>query len=190
MNLKSPECSWAFLLKESIKSKKFEHSFKLFQRMQEDSIRPDRYSFLALLKSCVELQCIERGRVIHIEITKEGLEKDVFVGGTLVDMYVKFGSLGEAREVFDKLEAHDVVSWTALITGYAENGFNEETFDCLRRMQSNGVFPNATTYFCSLKGCSNSAGSKKGYKLHAEIVKDGYETHLFVGSTLVDMYAK
>lgn len=31
--------------------------------------------------------------------------------------------------MFDKMSVRDLVSWTSMISGYAQNGFNSETFE-------------------------------------------------------------
>ena len=44
---------------------------------------------------------------------------DVFVLSALVDMYAKCGSTGDARQVFDEMSQKNMVTWTAMIVGYA-----------------------------------------------------------------------
>ena len=40
------------------------------------------------------------------------------------------GSLEEARDIFDNLRVHDVVTWTTLIVAYIEHGHGEEALKC------------------------------------------------------------
>ncbi|KAH9328534.1 hypothetical protein KI387_000642 [Taxus chinensis] len=51
------------------------------------------------------------------------------VANALIDMYAKCGSMHKARELFDKVPQRDVVSWNAMIAGYAQNGFVEEAVE-------------------------------------------------------------
>ncbi len=46
----------------------------------------------------------------------------MFSGNSLVDMYAKCGSMDNACKVFNKMPSHDVVSWNALLGGYAMHG--------------------------------------------------------------------
>ena len=185
--IRMPENHCVFDIKAAIESGKFDQAIHIFL---EYSIHPDRKSLFLLLKACAKLRSIERGRAIHAESVKHGMERDLILGTILVDMYAKCGFLVDAQEIFDELAVHDVVSWTALISGYAENGLNEETLKCLVRMQAENISPNCVTYICTLKGCGNLEEIDMGYGLHAEIIKEGFEKELFIGSTLVDMYAK
>jgi pentatricopeptide repeat protein len=47
--------------------------------------------------------CVEEGRCAHQQIIQSGLESDVFVGSSLVDMYAKCGSIEDARKVLKEM---------------------------------------------------------------------------------------
>jgi pentatricopeptide repeat protein len=47
---------------------------------------------------------LKRARVsVHVQIVQSGLESEVFVGSSLVDMYAKCGSIEGAWRVFNKM---------------------------------------------------------------------------------------
>eukprot|EP01018_Ginkgo_biloba_P024571 Gb_15499 [translate_table: standard] len=62
---------------------------------------------------------LEVGKQVHAYVIKVGLESGVCVGSALVDMYVKCGRIEDAQNMFDIMPEHDMVSWTAVILGYA-----------------------------------------------------------------------
>eukprot|EP00250_Pteridium_aquilinum_P032060 c44900_g1_i1 orf=1-327(+) len=106
-------------------------------------------------------------------------------------MYAKCGLLKRAQEVFDSLLARDVVTWTALIAGFAKNEHGKEALKCFDHMQDEGVCPNAVTYVCCLKACGSIKALDKGREIHAKIEKEGLlGTNLALGNALVDMYVK
>ena len=84
------------------------------------------------------------------------LKKNSVLGTALVDMYAKCGSLEKAREVLEELPFRDVVSWSALIAGYAQQGQQHEALKCLEQMQCEGLSPNDITFLCVLNACSQS----------------------------------
>lgn len=90
------EHSWIALILGYIECRQTQHSLKLYEKMQEDSIRPSTHSLIALLKACARLKDVERGWEIHVQITQKGFENDLFVSNSLIDMYAKCGSLSEA----------------------------------------------------------------------------------------------
>jgi pentatricopeptide repeat protein len=124
-----------------------------------------------------------------VDDDNDDCDDDAFVKSALVDMYAKCGSLADARYVLDTVNARSLVSWNALIGGLAEHGSHgKEALECLEEMQSEGTFPDAITYVCSLRACARLVES--GRKLHGEIAKDGLEADRYVGIALIDMYAK
>ena len=77
-------------------------------------------------------------------------------------MYAKCGSLEEAEVVFGKLLVQDVVSWTALITGYALLGDSEHVFYTIDRMIETGAKPDIITLMSVLNACSQGGLVEKG----------------------------
>eukprot|EP00250_Pteridium_aquilinum_P021360 c25097_g1_i3 orf=437-2410(+) len=160
--------------------------------VQVNYTQTDPCNFVALLKACARLKDLKKGREIHLVINRNArLKKDPFVCSMLVNMYAKCGFLAEAQEVFDVLPFQDVVTWTALIAGYVQNGNGKEALNYYEQMQLEGVSPNAFTLSCILKVCGSLGGTNKGRQIHAMIASDeALHTNLFVVSALVDMYAK
>ncbi|MCO5594541.1 hypothetical protein L7F22_048573 [Adiantum nelumboides] len=106
-------------------------------------------------------------------------------------MYAKCGNLTCAHQIFDELVEHDVVPYTALITGYAQHGHGEEALICFDHMQSGGLFPNAVTFAGMLKACADMGASERGVALHTEIVRRGLlGDDIVLGNALLDMYFK
>eukprot|EP00250_Pteridium_aquilinum_P007377 c17107_g1_i1 orf=314-1012(+) len=160
------ECSWNSLIVGYVKCGKFQRALVMYEEGQKALLHPNEYAVAALLKACTELLDFHTGFEIHTEISRMGLlEYDLFVGNTLVDMYMKFGSLAEAQVVFDALPAHDVVSWNVLIAGYVKHDCGEEALSLLKLMQLKGISPNVVTFVSSLKACSIAAAIDKGQEI-------------------------
>ena len=160
------------------------------ERMHKDGVSPNDLTFISSLKGHDSSKDIHFVQDIYTDVSKEGLERDPLVGSALVDVYTKCGSLAEAQMIFDKLLKKNVISWTALISGYVENGLGSEALTRLKEMEVDGVSPNDVTYVCSLKACGLIGALDKGRQIHADLVVEGFEDDLFVGNTLVDMYAR
>ncbi|MCO5567788.1 hypothetical protein L7F22_021484 [Adiantum nelumboides] len=165
-------------------------ALKCFDQMQKEGMTPGASTFVCSLKAIILLGAVEKGQHFHTEIIKEGWESNDYIGSSLVDLYAKCGLLSEAQAVFDELPERDVVSWTALIAGYAEHGFGEEALHCLERMDSDGVPQNKVTLMFGLKACSIIGDMNRALEMHSNIVMAGHECHLLIANTLVDAYAK
>eukprot|EP01018_Ginkgo_biloba_P030112 Gb_36460 [translate_table: standard] len=186
--------SWTGMISGYVEHGYCQEALELFRQMQKASSTPNQFTFNTVLRACVALKAPEQGKQVHARIFKIGIESDIFVGSTLIDMYVKCGnvcnSMAYARHVFDKMPTQDVVSWTAMIGGYARNGYGHTAMELFDGMQCAGIKPNQFTFASALTGCETCEDLQQGKQLHVVILKSGYQSNVFSGSALVDMYAK
>ena len=123
---------------------------------------------------------------IHEHVIRSGLDSDVVVGSTLLDMYAKCSNVEDARRVFDRLRSRNVVTWNALISGYVLNGLGHNALKLLKEVPE----PNKVTYICSLKACTQTEDLVQGKRLHQQVIYKGLESDVIIGNTLIDMYSK
>ncbi|XP_057834595.2 pentatricopeptide repeat-containing protein At2g33680 [Cryptomeria japonica] len=162
----------------------------LFSQMQKADMKPSEFSFGSVLRSCASVQAQEQGNQVHAQALKLGFSSDTFVAGALVDMYAKCGNIEDARQMFDTMAVRDVVSWNALIAGYAQNGHVQEALEVYRDMQKSNVKLTQFAISSVLQACAGVAALEQGKQVHAQAVKTGLELEMFVASALVDMYPK
>eukprot|EP01018_Ginkgo_biloba_P037445 Gb_29869 [translate_table: standard] len=162
----------------------------LYHQMQEEGIQPDNFTFSFVLKACADLSALPQGKNIHSHIIKTGFQPDVFVETGLIDMYVKCGSIENARQAFDKKSQENVVSWTAIIGAYALCGHAVEALKFFNRMQLVDVKPNPVTMVNVLSACAHLGDMQQGKLIHACVIKSGFESNFYVETALIDMYAK
>ncbi|KAH7301425.1 hypothetical protein KP509_23G025800 [Ceratopteris richardii] len=106
-------------------------------------------------------------------------------------MYVKFGMLEEAQEVFNQISIRDVVSWNTLIAGYTKQGESEKAIECFEQLQLEDLHPDSISFVCTLKACGSIGAIQKGIEIHNFILKRGLlQTDLAIGNALIDMYSK
>eukprot|EP00250_Pteridium_aquilinum_P004674 c14878_g1_i1 orf=1-399(+) len=93
-----------------------EKLYECFKQIQTNVVPLDVPVYVCSLKAFGSIGATCKGLEIHAEIVRKGfLETELAVNIALVDMYSKCGLLSEARHIFDKMSAQNVVSWTALI---------------------------------------------------------------------------
>eukprot|EP01018_Ginkgo_biloba_P031865 Gb_04144 [translate_table: standard] len=182
--------SWTVMIAAYVSHGFSKEGLALFYEMQRTGIQPNEFTFASILPACANLADLERGKEVHEEIRRSGFQSDVFVGSALVDMYVKCGNIEDARHVFDKMPERNVVSWNALMAGYVQNGHGEEALALFHEMLRLGIQPNEFTFATILPACANLAALEHGKGVHEEIIRSGFISNVFVGSALVDMYAK
>lgn len=183
--------TWTSVISAHSRLGQQEQGLRLYHQMQESGIEPDGHAVVSALHACANITALEEGIHIHDYVVESGLESNMYVGNALVSMYASCGSLEEASTAFSRVPSQDVITWSALMGGYAQQGCEQETFELVQRMHEHGVEPNLVTYVHVLEACSNiNAVLEQGMLAHACIIENGFEEDEWVGSALVDMYGK
>ncbi|XP_024520634.1 pentatricopeptide repeat-containing protein At2g13600-like [Selaginella moellendorffii] len=160
--------------------------------------------YLSALRGCGGARDLDSGRKIHADAVQAGDDSNVFLANTLISMYGKCGSMADAYRVFQGMDRPDVVSWSALVLGFAENGEEEQALDLFSQMEE--WTPNSQTFVAAVKACSNLAfkesgklvtrrpvkieSLKRGMEVHSRAARRGYvQDDIFVAGALVDFYA-
>ncbi|XAR66493.1 hypothetical protein NMG60_11012757 [Bertholletia excelsa] len=143
-----------------------------------------------LLSDCCRTKSLRSGLQIHAHITKIGLSAETKFRNHLITLYAKCGSFGNARELLEESPQPDLVSWSALISGYAQNGLGKEALLAFHEMHLLGVKCNEFIFPCVLKACSITRDLMLGKQIHGIVVVTGFESDVFVANTLLVMYAK
>ncbi|KAL6179779.1 hypothetical protein ACLB2K_046450 [Fragaria x ananassa] len=131
--------TYAALMRAYCRSEQWEELFVVFGLMVEEGMVPDMYVVPTLLKACALTKMVGIGRMIHGFVIRKEMDLDVYVGNSLVDFYANCGDLGFAVSVFGAMRERDVVSWTALVSAYMNEGLCEEALEVFRSMKVNGV---------------------------------------------------
>jgi len=125
---------WNAMVLGHVKCGQGQKALELFQQMQQKGVRPNSVTFVGVLKACASLAVIEEGRCVYQQIIQSGLESDVFVGSSLVDMYPKCGSIEDAGNVFKKMSSPDVVSWTVMILQHMQCREGQKAVELFQEM--------------------------------------------------------
>ncbi|XP_061348348.1 pentatricopeptide repeat-containing protein At3g24000, mitochondrial [Gastrolobium bilobum] len=175
------------ILSPSLKS---QNSLHVLDLIDNGSLEPDRTLYNTLLKRCTQLGKLKEGRLVHSHILNSKLTDDLVIQNSVLFMYAKCGSLEDARMVFDEMPIKDMVTWTSLITGYAQNERAKDALVLFPQMLRDGSKPNEFTLSSLVKSCGFIPSYNDGKQIHACSWKYGCNSNVFVGSSLVDMYAR
>ncbi|CAN6276281.1 unnamed protein product [Urochloa humidicola] len=145
----------------------------VFRRMMQAGVRPVPVTFSSLIPVCGNLASLCFGKQLHAYVIQSGFEDDVFISSSLIDMYCKCGEISIARHIFDRMPSPDIVSWTAMIMGYALHGPAREALVLFERMEIGNVKPNHITFLAVLTACSHAGLVDEGRK-HFNSMSDQY----------------
>jgi pentatricopeptide repeat protein len=157
--------SWTSLVTGYSHNGSYEEAIKLFCKMRISGVYPDQIAVASVLSACAELTVMDFGQQIHATLVKSGLESSLSVDNSLVTMYAKCGSIVDANRAFDNMPTRDVISWTALIVGYAQNGRGKHSLQFYDQMIATGTKPDYITFIGLLFACSHNGllGSGRAY---------------------------
>ncbi|KAI3692255.1 hypothetical protein L6452_32069 [Arctium lappa] len=115
-----------------------------------------------------------------------------FSWNTMLSAYSKSGNILEMEKIFYSMPKRDGVSWNSMISGYSSFGSCDKAVASYKSMLKDGkaVNLNRITFSTMLILSSNNGLIGLGKQIHAQIVIYGFESYLFVGSPLVEMYSK
>lgn len=164
-------------------------AFHLFEEMLCKGAVPDRLTFIAIITGCCShgLSYLERGNVVYYLLVIFKLEVDVIVGNALITMYGRNDSLEDARGTFDIMPLHDVVSWNAVMTAYANKGHSEEAINLFRRLD---LLPNSITFIAILTATASPSALEFGVHIHNLVLASKYKSDLSVSNALINMYSR
>ncbi|XP_031496473.1 pentatricopeptide repeat-containing protein At1g71420 [Nymphaea colorata] len=153
----------------------------------------DPQACASLLHACARLGCVTEGRGLHgYLITNVGCP-GLFLSNNLINMYAKCGWLGYARKVFDEMPERNVVSWTALLSGYDQGNQPRLCLEIFSQMHECLFMcaPNEYTFGSVLSACASLGGlPAKGQQVHCLAIKTGFDPHVYVGNALITMYSR
>ncbi|KAK9292076.1 hypothetical protein L1049_020031 [Liquidambar formosana] len=143
--------SWNSLISGFLRSGDFEMGFGLFKQMRELGIYQfDQATLTTILSACDELDFCPVNKMIHSLVVLNGFEQEITVGNALITAYFKCGCSSSGRRVFDEMFDKNVISWTAAISGLAQNQFYEDSLKLFAKMRCGSVHPNSVTYLSLL----------------------------------------
>lgn len=154
------------------------------------SSHTDYSVYLKMLQLCMDSKAEKSCRLVHSQLITNGFESNVHLSTKLIIFYAKFGHVDIARTLFDKMRERSVVSWTALISGFSQHGYNEKALIMFSEMRRAGVKANQFTYGSALKACTSMRCLELGMQVHGCIQKGRFLENLFVRSAMVDLHSK
>ncbi|KAM7258296.1 hypothetical protein ACFE04_014037 [Oxalis oulophora] len=174
-----------------------------FNKMRQHGMSPDHNVFPSTIKSSALLMDLRLGQSIHGCVISLGLEFDLYIGNALMNMYLKFQTLvanqnqfnvgivfDEMTKIFKIMPNKNVVTWNIVISGYAQNGMYEEALTMVRAMGGANLKPSPRTLSIVLPIFAEIHDVSKGKEIHGYVIRKGFDADVFIGSGLIDMYAK
>ncbi|KAF4352448.1 hypothetical protein G4B88_018880 [Cannabis sativa] len=148
--------SWNSIIAGCVQNGAFDEGLRFFRLMLSAKIQPMPVTFSSIMPACAHLTTLHLGKQLHGYIIRGRFDENVYIASSLVDMYGKCGNIRMARWIFDRIESHDIVSWTAIIMGYALNGYGNDAISLFEQMEKEGIKPGYVSFIAILTACSHA----------------------------------
>ncbi|XVF82593.1 hypothetical protein PTKIN_Ptkin16aG0061900 [Pterospermum kingtungense] len=165
-------------------------ALECYNQMKTSGLEPDHFSVGSLILACSHLKSLHFGKEIHGYLLRNALETDPFIVISLLSLYIHCGKSDTARVLFEEMEDKSLVSWNALIAGYSQNGLPDEALLLFRQMLSDGTQPDEISINSVFGACSQLSALRLGKEAHCYALKAFLAEDVFVGCSIIDMYAK
>uniref|UniRef100_K4A609 DYW domain-containing protein n=1 Tax=Setaria italica TaxID=4555 RepID=K4A609_SETIT len=185
------EVTWSALIGGFVMCDRMVQAFSLFKDMLSQGLcflSPT--SVASALRVCASLADVCMGTQLHALLVKSGIHADLTAGNSLLSMYAKAGLIDETMSLFDEMSIKDTVSYSALLSGYVQNGKAEEAFLVFKKMQACNVEPDVATMVSLIPACSHLAALQHGRCSHCSVIIRGLASETSICNALIDMYAK
>ncbi|PPD90597.1 hypothetical protein GOBAR_DD12462 [Gossypium barbadense] len=186
--------TWTTLIKGHLNNGDSESVFRIAHDMYFAGEKFNEHTCSVILQACSEeedlIRGIEEGRQLHGLAVKYGVINVTSLGNALITMYGKLGMVEDSERMFHSLSERNLISWTALISGYVRNGCSEKAADIFLELLYHGIYCDPSCLVTVLDGCSECRNLDLGVQLHGFVIKSGYLCDANIVTALVDMYSK
>ncbi|KAK1360172.1 Pentatricopeptide repeat-containing protein [Heracleum sosnowskyi] len=134
-------------------------------------LRPTDATLVTSISAAADIAALPKGRELHGFSWRQGYGSQDKVNTALVDMYAKSGSLMVARNLFERLKEKRIVSWNAMITGYAMHGHASEALYLFEQMIQ-VARPDHITFVGVLSACNHGGLLEEGRNFFESMKKD------------------
>lgn len=155
-----------------------------------DNLKWDANGLSQALSSCASSRTLLYGIQLHGQAIKSGVLSNVYVGSSLMNLYCRCNEVCNGCKVFDEMPVRNVVSWTTVITGFAQEWQVDVCLQLYNKMRSYSSKPNDITLMSILSACSGSGSLGQGQSAHCQTIRMGFESYVHVANALVSMYCK
>lgn len=144
----------------------------LYDQARLVGLNPDYYTFQFVLKAVVGENA---GKKIHCQAVRNGLDVDDYVAVALIQMYSKRGFVSDARKVFDGMSVRNVVSWNAMIAGYAKVGDPDSALCLFEQMPEGGNEKSVITWTSVISGYAQASRPSEAISIFRRMQLQGVQ---------------
>ncbi|XP_077246629.1 pentatricopeptide repeat-containing protein At2g17210-like [Tasmannia lanceolata] len=163
--------SWIVMVHGYLNQCASEEGLDLIISARIAGFKPNVSTLVLLLQACRILGGTYDGLIIHGFVIRIGFLSVVSVQNSLLSMYVKSCNIEFALVLFDEMGERDCISWSVLISGYAQIGEAEVAFRLFQEMcLGSNVNLDGLTMVSILQACTSAGDINLGRLIHGVVI--------------------
>ncbi|CAK9154790.1 unnamed protein product [Ilex paraguariensis] len=152
--------SWATMISGYAMHRFAGYALEVFRMMTwEEKEDVNEFVITSVLSAFILPEFIDIGKQIHCLAVKNGF---LSVGNVGVTLYAKCGSLDNALQMFELSSEKNSITWSAMITGYAQSGDGEKALKMFSDMHFSRMRPSEFTLVGVLNAFSDVGVTVEG----------------------------
>lgn len=165
--------SWSAMIEAFTNADMFDETLKVLRQMMAQCVDPDYVTVLGIIGACSKstLSSLRQAKFIHRFVVRHSFEQNLMVGTSLIDMYVKRGSLESARRVFDQMQERNLITWSTMISGYGMHGKGEDALELFHHMK-HFFRPDHIVFVSVLSACSHAGLIEEGWQCFNSMTRE------------------
>ncbi|KAK6138787.1 hypothetical protein DH2020_027473 [Rehmannia glutinosa] len=156
----------------------------LYREMRNVGIK---FTYNTLISGFAMRGLTEKSVQLFEKMQSESLKPD---GCAYRHVYAKHGKLETALKIFRRLNEDDIVSWTAMISGYTQHDMFSEALKLFEEMQERGIRSDNIGLASIVSACAGIQALSQGRQIHSQSIVSGYSSDISIGNALVCLYAR
>ncbi|CAH2054440.1 unnamed protein product [Thlaspi arvense] len=160
------------------------------RRVFDGIVDPNTVCWTCLFSGYVKAGLPEEAVVVFKKMRDEGHRPDHLAFVTVINTYISLGKLKDARLLFGEMPSPDLVAWNVMISGHGKRGCETLAIEYFLNMRKSGVKSSRSTLGSVLSAIGLVSNLDLGLVVHGEAIKEGLDSNIYVGSSLVSMYSK
>lgn len=143
-----------------------------------------------LLQICARNREAINGMACHAQIIRLGTGSDILTANMIMNMYSKCGVFESARKLFDEMPVRSLVSWNIMVSSQTRVGDTEKAIGLFMQILREGTTVSEFTVSSVVCACAAKCCVFECKQLHGFALKSALDSNVFVGTALLDVYAK
>ncbi|OAY78052.1 Pentatricopeptide repeat-containing protein [Ananas comosus] len=115
--------SWTCMITGSIQNGECEMGFRLFRQMLRVGFYPNEFALASVVSACESYEEIKFGVSLHSIALKLGIDRNPYVGSSVLLMYAKNRDTASADIAFECIFYRDLACWNSMVESYVLNGY-------------------------------------------------------------------